>query len=120
VIRHGASLLRSFARVTTRRLTVTLRQVYRGAYVVISSRDLGADLTLGWPGARIRIMGARQAVAIAEHRTFEVGADADELAERYAAANLSAEVAATNGFVDEIVSPEDTRERLIRALELYR
>jgi propionyl-CoA carboxylase beta chain len=119
VIRHGAVLLRAFVRATTPRLTLTLRQAYGGAHIVMNARDLGADLTLAWPGAQIGIMGGRQAVAIINHRAIAAGADANELAERYASTMLAADIAATEGFVDEIVSPEETRERLIRALELY-
>jgi len=120
VIRYGAALLRAFARATTPRLTLTLRQAYGGAHIVMNSRDLGADLTLAWPDAQIGIMGARQAVAIINHRELAAGADASEFAERYASTMLAADIAATEGFVDEIVSPEETRDRLIRALELYR
>jgi acetyl-CoA carboxylase carboxyltransferase component len=119
VIRHGAALLRAFARATTPRLTVTLRQAYGGAHIVMNSRDLGADLTLAWPGAQVGIMGARQAVMIAEHREIAAGADVDQLADLYALTNLGVDVAAANGFVDEIVLPSETRERLIRALELH-
>lgn len=119
VIRHGAALLRAFARATTPRLTVTLRQAYGGAHIVMNSRDLGADLTLAWPRAQIGVMGARQAVAIAERRAIAAGSDVDELAERYAATHLRAEIAAADGFIDEIVSPLQTRARLIRALELH-
>ncbi len=120
VIRYGAALLRAFARATTPRLTLTLRQAYGGAHIVMNSGDLGADLTLAWPDAQIGIMGARQAVAIINHRELAAGADASEFAERYASTMLAAEIAATEGFVDEIVSPDETRDRLIRALELYR
>jgi len=119
VIRYGSALLRTFARATMPRLTVTLRQAYGGAHIVMNSRDLGADLTLAWPGAQIGVMGARQAVAIAEHRAIATGSDVDELAELYASTSLGVDVAAANGFVDEIVSPWETRERLIRALELH-
>jgi acetyl-CoA carboxylase carboxyltransferase component len=120
VIRHGAGLLLAFARATTPRLTVTLRHAYGGAHIVMNSRDLGADLTLAWPGTQIGIMGASQAVAIIERREIAAGANATEVAERYASTKLAADIAAADGFVDEIVSPEETRERLIRALELYR
>jgi acetyl-CoA carboxylase carboxyltransferase component len=119
VIRHGAILLRAFVRATTPRLTLTLRQAYGGAHIVMNARDLGADLTLAWPNAQIGIMGARQAVAIINHREIAAGADASEFAERYASTMLAADLAATEGFVDEIVSPEETRERLIRQLELH-
>jgi acetyl-CoA carboxylase carboxyltransferase component len=119
VIRHGASLLRAFARATTPKITVTLRQAYGGAHIVMNSRDLGADLTLAWPRAQIGVMGASQAVAIAEHRAIADGADAVRLAEVYTTERLGVDVAAASGFVDEVVPPEKTRDRLIHALELH-
>jgi acetyl-CoA carboxylase carboxyltransferase component len=119
VIRHGASLLRAFARASVPKITVTLRQAYGGAHIVMNSRDLGADLTLAWPSAQIGVMGASQAVAIAERRAIADGADADRLAELYTSERLGVDVAATSGFVDEIVPPEKTRDRLFRALELH-
>ena len=120
VIRHGAALLRAFAQATTPKLTVTLRQAYGGAHIAMNSRDLGADLTLAWPGAQIGIMGARQAVRITERRAIEKNGDLDELAREYAATQIAVSVAVTNGFIDEIVTPLETRERLARALELHR
>jgi acetyl-CoA carboxylase carboxyltransferase component len=119
VIRHGAALLCAFARATTPKVTVTLRQAYGGAHIVMNSRDLGADLTLAWPCAQIGVMGASQAVAITERGAIANGADADELAEMYASKRLGVDFAAANGFVDEIVPPRETRVRLIRALEVY-
>jgi acetyl-CoA carboxylase carboxyltransferase component len=119
VIRHGAALLRAFALAATPKFTVTLRQAYGGAHIVMNSRDLGADLTLAWPRAQIGVMGAQQAVAITQRNAITNGADAVELAEVYASERLGVDYAATNGFVDEIVAPDQTRERLIRALELH-
>jgi acetyl-CoA carboxylase carboxyltransferase component len=120
VIRYGAGLLRAFSRASVPRLTVTLRQAYGGAHIVMNSRGLGADLTLAWPGAQIGIMGARQAVAITERRMIAAGADIDELAAVYEETKLKAAVAAAEGHIDEIVAPEGTRDYLIRALELRR
>lgn len=119
VIRHGASFLRAFARATTLKITVTLRQAYGGAHIVMNSRELGADLTLAWPGAQIGIMGARQAVAITERRAIAEGADVAELAERYASRQLAVDVAAERGLIDEVVSPCETRGHLVRTLELF-
>jgi len=119
VIRHGASLLRAFSSATVPKLTITLRQSYGGAHIVMNSRGLGADLTLAWPGSDIGIMGARQAVAIIERRAVAAGADADALADRYAQEQLLAAVSAAHGHIDEIVSPEQTRERLLGALALH-
>ena len=77
VIRHGASLLAAFSRATVPRVTVTLRQAFGGAHIVMNSRDLGADLTLAWPDAGIGVMGARQAVELVERRALAAGADPD-------------------------------------------
>lgn len=120
IIRQGADLLRAFARATTPKLTVTLRKAFGGAHIVMNSRDLGADLTLAWPGAQIGIMGAHQAVAIVDRRAIAAGADVEDLAAAYALTNLEVHVAAAKGFVDEIVAPEDTREHLIQALDALR
>jgi acetyl-CoA carboxylase carboxyltransferase component len=120
VIRHGASLLRAFSVATTPRVTVTLRQAYGGAHIVMNSRDLGADLTMAWPNARIGVMGATQAVEIMNRRDIAAGADPAELADAYAAEHLPVAVAASQGFVDEVVEPSATRERIAFALETAR
>jgi acetyl-CoA carboxylase carboxyltransferase component len=119
VIRHGAALVRSFARATVPRFTVTLRQAYGGAHIAMNSRDLGADLTLAWPQAKIGVMGARHAVTIMEQKAIANGTNLGEAAEHYASTTLGVEIAAANGHVDEVVRPSETRERLIRALEPY-
>jgi methylmalonyl-CoA decarboxylase subunit alpha len=120
VIRHGASLLRAFSVATTPRVTVTLRQAYGGAHIVMNSRDLGADLTLAWPDAKIGVMGPSQAVEIMHRRDIAAGADPAELADAYAAEHLPVGVAASRGFVDEIIEPYETRERIAFALEAAR
>lgn len=117
VIRHGAGLLEAFASATVLRVTVTMRQAYGGAHIVMNSRDLGADLTLAWPGSAIGVMGARQAVGVIERRAIERGADPGTLATRYADRHLDATFAAQKGYVDEIVEPAETRSRLIEAME---
>lgn len=120
VIRHGASLLRAFGQATTPRITVTLRAAYGGAHIVMNSRDLGADLTMAWPHAKIGVMGPRQAVEVVNRREIAAGADAQELADAYAAEHLPVRVAAQRGFVDEVVAPSETRERIAFALEAAR
>ena len=118
VLRHGASLLRAFSCATVPRVTVTLRQAYGGAHIVMNSRDLGATLTLAWPQARIGVMGARQAVELVRRREIEAGADAALLAEAYEAEHLPVRAAAAAGFVDEVVVPAETRDRIAHVLEL--
>jgi acetyl-CoA carboxylase carboxyltransferase component len=120
VIRHGASLVRAFAAARVPKLTVILRKSYGGAYITMNSRDLGADLVLAWPDAELGIMSARAAVGIVHRRELRVADDVEaerrRLADAYADEHLRAETAAADGFVDELVEPVDTRERLSWAL----
>ena len=121
VIRHGASLVRAFAAASAPKLTVVLRKAYGGAYITMNSRDLGADLVLAWPQAELGIMSARAAVKVTARRQLQAALDPDtelaRLASAYGSEHLLAEAAAREGFVDEIVAPADTRERLCRALD---
>jgi acetyl-CoA carboxylase carboxyltransferase component len=112
VLRRGANLLRSFAISTVPRVTVTLRQAYGGAHIVMNCRDLGHDLTFAWPRARIGVMGATQAIEIVKRRELQAGGDAAALAADYEAEHLPVGIAAAAGFVDEIVEPTQTRERI--------
>jgi acetyl-CoA carboxylase carboxyltransferase component len=120
VIRHGASLVRAFAAARSPKLTVVLRKSYGGAYITMNSRDLGADLVLAWPEAELGIMSARAAVGIVHRRQLRVAedpdAERDRLADAYGEEHLRADAAAAAGFVDEIVAPADTRDRLAWAL----
>jgi acetyl-CoA carboxylase carboxyltransferase component len=123
VIRHGASLVRAFAAATVPKLTVVLRKSYGGAYITMNSRDLGADLVLAWPDAELGIMSARAAVGIVNRRELRVApdpeAERDRLADAYARDHLRAETAAAEGFVDEIIAPSETRDRLAWALAAF-
>jgi acetyl-CoA carboxylase carboxyltransferase component len=89
----------------------------------MNSRDLGADLVLAWPDAELGIMSARAAVGIVNRRELRVASDPDvertRLADAYAQEHLQAESAAAAGFVDEIVEPMQTRERLAGALRTF-
>ena len=119
VIRHGAKLLHAFAEATVPKVNVVLRQAYGGGYIAMNSRELGADFSFAWPGARIGIMGAQQAVGIIHRRQIAAAKDPDQrrshLAIRYADEHQCAEAAAMHGTVDEVVSPADTRSRLAAA-----
>jgi acetyl-CoA carboxylase carboxyltransferase component len=120
VIRWGAALLRSFAAASVPKLTVVLRKSYGGAYITMNSRDLGSDLVLAWPDSELGIMSAHAAVGIVHRRELRVAGDPDSerkrLADAYADEHLRAEAAAAAGFVDEIVEPAQTRDRLVWAL----
>jgi acetyl-CoA carboxylase carboxyltransferase component len=118
VIRHGASLLHAFAAATIPKVTVVLRKAFGGAAITMNSKDLGADLVFSWPGAQIGIMAARQAVGIVHRRALaeDGGPSRDELADAYAGEHLTASAAAASGFVDEVIEPAMTRDRLAWAL----
>ena len=124
VIRHGASLVHAFAEARVPKLTVVLRKAYGGAFITMNSKDLGADFVFAWPQAEIGVMGARPAVGII-HRRELAGSDDPEgsrrrLADDYAETHLRPQVAARDGFVDELIAPSDTRERLAWALGALR
>ena len=119
VIRHGASLVHAFAEATMPRVTVILRKAFGGAYITMNSKDLGADMVFAWPRAEIGIMAAGQAVGIVHRRKLAEN-DAPDLAEEltsaYAAEHLTADAAAASGFVDEVIDPRETHDRLAWAL----
>jgi acetyl-CoA carboxylase carboxyltransferase component len=120
VIRHGAKLVHAFAEATVPKVTVVLRKAFGGAFIAMNSRDLGADYVFAWPQAQLGVMGAKQAVTIVNRRDIAAADDPvaarDEFAATYAGEHLSADIAAAEGHVDEVIEPEDTRRRLCEAL----
>jgi len=121
---HGAELLDAFAAAGVPRLSVVLRQAYGGAYIAMSSKELGTDLSFAWAGARIGVMGALHAVRIVHRREIAAAPDparhAAELSERHLVEHQGADTAAREGFVDEVIEPWETRPRLAAALALLR
>ena len=120
VIRHGASLLRAFAAARVPKLTLVIRKAYGGAVITMNSKDLGADVVFAWPGAEIGIMAANQAVGIVHRRKLRDATDPEQLgadlAAAYAEEHLTAPAAAANGFIDEVIEPDQTRPSLAWAL----
>jgi acetyl-CoA carboxylase carboxyltransferase component len=120
VIRHGAKLLHAFAEAVVPKVTVVLRKAYGGGFITMNSKDLGADIAFAWPSAEIGIMGPKQAVGIVHKRDIAAAddpeAEHERLAAEYAENHVSARVAAREGYVDELVEPEDTRWRLEGAI----
>ena len=121
VIRFGATLVHAFAEATVPRVTVILRKAFGGAFITMNSKDLGADYVFAWPDAQIGVMGAKPAVGIIRRRELAAAPDPESARERfaseYADAQLRAEVAATAGYVDELIAPAETRARVAWALE---
>ena len=124
IIRHGAKLLYAYAEATVPKLTVITRKAYGGAYVVMNSRSLRADLVYAWPSAEIAVMGAQGAVEIIHRRDLATAEDGDEqraqLVKEYETTFNNPYLAAESGLVDEVVEPRETRPRLIRALDMLR
>ena len=120
VIRLGATLVRAFASATVPKVTVVLRKAFGGAFITMNSRSLGADLVLAWPGAEVGVMAAGQAVAVMHGKRLAEAPDPAalraELATAYAAEHTSISVAAAHGFVDEVIDPALTRDRIAAAL----
>jgi propionyl-CoA carboxylase beta chain len=120
LIKHGAKLLFAFAEATVPKITVITRKAYGGAYVVMSSKHLRADLNYAWPSAEIAVMGSRGATEII-YRS-ELG-DKDKIAARvkdYEDRFANPFVAAERGFLDEIIMPHSTRKRIARAIDMLR
>lgn len=120
VIRHGAKLVHAFAEASVPRVTVVLRKAFGGAFIAMNSRDLGADYVFAWPQAQLGVMGGRQAVAILNRRDIAAAPNPvearDSYATTYAQEHLSATTAARNGFIDEVIAPDTTRQRVCDAL----
>jgi propionyl-CoA carboxylase beta chain len=120
IIKHGAKLLFAFAEATVPKVTVITRKAYGGAYCVMSSKHLRTDFNYAWPTAELAVMGPEGAVNILYKREIDAAADpararADKVSEfREKFANPY--VAASRGFVDEVILPRDTRRKLIAAL----
>jgi acetyl-CoA carboxylase carboxyltransferase component len=100
---------------------VILRKAFGGAFITMNSKDLGADYVFSWPQAEIGVMGAKPAVGIIHRRELNAAADPDAARERlaadYADQHLRPQVAASMGYVDELIAPSDTRPRLAWALQ---
>jgi len=124
IIRHGAKLLYAYAEATVPKLTVITRKAYGGAYVVMNSRSLRADLVYAWPSAEIAVMGAQGAVNIIHRRQLADAAEPEStrqaLIEDYETRFNNPYVAAERGLVDEVIEPRQTRPKLIRALQMLR
>ena len=124
IIRHGAKLLYAYAEATVPRVTVITRKAYGGAYLVMNSRALRADVAFAWPTAQIAVMGAQGAVNVIHRRELAKADDADarraELIAEYEEAFNNPYVAAERGLIDEVIEPRETRTRLIRTLDMLR
>jgi propionyl-CoA carboxylase beta chain len=121
IIRHGAKLLFAFAEATVPKLTVITRKAYGGAYCVMASKHIRADVNFAWPTAEVAVMGPEGAVDIVYKRELAKAANPEERArkiEEFRERFANPYVVAERGYVDAVIAPRDTRRRLITALEM--
>lgn len=116
MIRHGAQLVFAYARATVPRICVIIRKSYGGAYIVMDSKKMGNDLCIAWPWAELAVMGAGQAAAILQRRATpeeRIAFEAD-----YTERLLNPYIAAERGYIDAVVTPEETRNEICAALHM--
>lgn len=124
IIRRGAKLIYAYGEATVPLVTLITRKAYGGAYCVMGSKQLGADINLAWPSAQIAVMGAQGAANIVYRRDLaavdEAGGDVDarrgELIQEYEDALLNPYLAAEEGYIDAVIRPSETRARIVRSL----
>jgi len=120
IIRHGAKLLYAYCEATVPKVTIITRKAYGGAYVVMSSKHIRGDISYAWPSAEIAVMGTGGAVNIIFRkeiaRAEDPEAERDKLGQEYRKQVAHPYVAASRGYIDDIIEPRETRPRLIEAL----
>jgi propionyl-CoA carboxylase beta chain len=124
IIRHGAKVLYAYAEATVPKISVITRKAYGGAYVVMSSKYLGTDVNYAWPSAEIAVMGAEGAVNIVYRRQIEAADDPEaeraRLVEEYRTRFSNPYNAASAGYIDDVIEPQETRPKIVAALAALR
>jgi propionyl-CoA carboxylase beta chain len=124
IIRHGAKIVYAYATATVPKISVVTRKAYGGAYVVMSSKNLGTDVTFAWPSAEIAVMGGEGAANVLFRSEIAAAADPAaaraQYAEEYRKRFLTPYAAAAAGFIDDVIEPAETRWRIISALMALR
>jgi methylmalonyl-CoA decarboxylase subunit alpha len=122
IIRHGAKLLYAYCDATVPRVQVILRKAYGGAYIVMDSRSIGADLSFAWPTNEVAVMGAEAAVGVIYRKELAAASDPEELRAKliaeYKEELMHPYYAPERGLVDDVIDPADTRAVVARALDL--
>lgn len=125
IIRHGAKLLYAFSEATVPRLTIITRKAYGGAYDVMNSKHIGADYNFAWPSAEIAVMGPEGACNIIFRKEIITSNNPqkkrEELVQDYRTIFANPYIAASKGYIDDVIEPKETRARLINSLKsIYR
>ncbi len=124
LIRHGAKLLYAYAEATVPKVSVLIRKAYGGAYIVMSSKHLRGDVNLAWPSAEIAVMGPDGAVNIIYRNAINESEDKEEtkqqLVKEYREKFGNPYIAASRGFIDDVIDPSETRPKIIAALDMLK
>jgi acetyl-CoA carboxylase carboxyltransferase component len=124
IIRHGAKLLYAYCEATVPRIQVITRKAYGGAYVVMNSKSIGADLAFAWPTAELAVMGPQGAVEIVYRRELQQAADPAarraELVAEYTEKYANPYAAAERGYIDDVIDPAETRAKVAAGLAMLR
>ncbi len=124
IIRHGAKILYAFSEATVPKISLILRKAYGGAYIAMNSKNMGADIVFAWPIAQIAVMGAEGAVNILYKKQIDASQDpANEqkrLIKEYEEHFMNPYLAASYGYVDEVIRPEETRMKIKNALDMLK
>ena len=122
IIRHGAKLLWCYSEATVPKITLVLRKDYGGSYLAMCSKELGGDITFAWPTAEIAVMGAEGAANVIFRKEIaeadDPAAKRQEIIEDYKKALCNPYIAASRGYIDAVIMPSETREKLIRAYKM--
>lgn len=122
IIRHGAKMLYAYSEATVPKVTVITRKAYGGSYLAMCSRDLGADVVLAWPTAEIAVMGPDGAANIIFRKEIDSAEDKNEMRkqkiEEYRETVANPYIAAARGYIDDVIEPACTRQRIISALDM--
>jgi acetyl-CoA carboxylase carboxyltransferase component len=124
IIRHGAKMIFAYAEASVPKVSIILRKAYGGAYIVMSSKHLGGDLNFAWPNAEVAVMGPEGAVNIIYRKDLAAAEDPaalrKQLTDQYRADLATPYIAASSGYLDDIIQPAESRARVIDALESLR
>ena len=124
IIRHGAKLLYAYAEATVPKVSVLIRKAYGGAYIVMSSKHLRGDINFAWPSAEIAVMGPDAAVNVIYRDEIKKAEDPQEtraaLRKEYDERFANPYIAASLGYIDDIIDPSETRSRIIGALSMLK
>ena len=123
IIRHGAKLIYAYAEATVPKISVILRKAYGGAYIVMNSKELRSDLNLAWPTAEIAVMGPEGAVNVISRKEISESDDPqatrEKLISEYKEKFSTPYIAASRGYIDDVIDPAHSRKKIANALEIF-